>query len=419
MNLSKERVKSAQFALMVTFFTQGVASLSWLPRIPEFINNLGVSKESWGIIIAIGGAGSLVPLVFTNRLINKFGTTPIIRISSIGIAVFLLALPYPTQWWLFLIAHFLMSLSFSVFNIAINSQAVMFQKRIGKVMLGSFHGAWSIGAAASAAITSAIATFTPLKVQMTVVPLFCIAVFLWSATKLLTNEEDTHGEEKTTSKSMPWLKSPKYLWVLSIGLFAGMWPELVIMDWSSVYGKEILMLDASRAAWPYTVFVVAMIFGRFSIVKLTEKYQVNRISMVGGIFGTVAYTLAFFVSSWLAPTNQTLALVAICFFYAIAGYGISSMVPSFYSAAGHVKGLSTSAALSRMFLFNTLVAIVARMFMGGLIDKYNMPLALLFPIATFVIATVISGLVANRKKRIDQVLGYAPTSPITSLDVAD
>ena len=140
--------------------------------------------------------------------------------------------------------------------------------------------------------------------------------------------------------------------------------------------------------------------------------------MVGGIFGTIAYTLAFFLSSWLS-SDQNLSLLVICVFYAIAGYGISSMVPSFYSAAGHVKGLSTSAALSRMFLFNTLVAIVARMFMGGLIDRFNMPLALLFPIATFVIATVISGLVANRQNRIDQVLGYAPTSPITALDVAD
>jgi predicted MFS family arabinose efflux permease len=419
LNLSKERIKAAQFALMVTFFTQGVASLSWLPRVPEFIANLGVSKETWGIIIAIGGAGSLVPLVFTNRLINKYGTTPVIRFSSIGIAVFLLALPYPTQWWLFLIAHFMMSMSFSIFNIAVNSQAVMFQKRIGKVMLGSFHGAWSIGAAASAAATSAIASFTPLKVQMAVIPLLSIVLFLWSATKLLTNKEDTHGEEKVVSNPVPLFKSPKYLWVLSVGLFAGMWPELVIMDWSSVYGKEVLNLDASRAAWPYTIFMLAMIVGRFSIVKLTQKYQVNRISMVGGIFGSTAYILAFFVSSWLAPIDQNLALFFMCLLYAISGYGISSMVPSFYSAAGYVKGLSTSAALSRMFLFNTLVAIFARMFMGGLIDNFSLLIALTFPMATFVIATVISGLVANRQKRIDQVLAYAPTSPITSLDVAD
>jgi len=418
LELTKDRIKSAQFALMVTFFAQGVAGLSWLPRVPEFIANLGVSKESWGIIIAIGGAGSLLPLAFTNRLVNKYGTTRIIRISSVGIAFFLLALPYPSQWWLFLIFHFLMSMSFSVFNIAVNSQAVMFQKRIGKVMLGSFHGAWSIGAASSAAITSAIASFTPLKVQMAVVPLMCIGLFLWSATKLLSNEEDNQNEEKAKNISNPWWKQPGYLWVLSIGLFAGMWPELVIMDWSSVYGREVLHLDASRAAWPYTFFVVAMIFGRFSIVKLTEKYQVNRIAMVGGIFGSIAYASAFITTSILANTNQGLALFLNCFFYAIAGYGISAMVPSFYSVAGNIKSLSTSSALSRMFLFNTLTAIFARMLMGGLIDRYSLPLAMIFPITTFVIATVISGSVASRHKKLDQVVAYPPTSPITEIDVA-
>jgi hypothetical protein len=36
--ISDSRAKTAQFALMVTFFTQGFATLSWLPRIPEFID---------------------------------------------------------------------------------------------------------------------------------------------------------------------------------------------------------------------------------------------------------------------------------------------------------------------------------------------------------------------------------------------
>ena len=77
--ISDSRAKTAQFALMVTFFTQGFATLSWMPRIPEFIENLEVSKELWGAIIGFSGAGSLVPLIFTSRLVIRFGTTPIIK----------------------------------------------------------------------------------------------------------------------------------------------------------------------------------------------------------------------------------------------------------------------------------------------------------------------------------------------------
>jgi MFS family permease len=406
---------------MVTFFTQGVAALSWIPRIPEFITNLDVSKELWGTIIGIGSIGALVPLVFTNRLIHRFGTTPIIKFTAVTMCFLFLALPYPTQWWLFLTTHFTLSVVISTFNIALNSQAVLFQKRLGKVVIGSLHGAWSIGAASSALVTSVIASFTPLKVQMFVIPVVALGLYIWVSRQLLKSSEDTHGKDKPKEKSVSWLKSPKYLWFLSIGLFAGMFPELMVMDWSSVYGKEVLHLDAAKAAWPYTIWVSAMIVGRFSIGRLTKLTSISRLSQIGGFFGAASMALAIFSSATLANSNQDLALFCLCFFFAISGFGISSMVPSFYSAAGNVKGLTTPAALSRMALFNSLVVIFARMLMGSLTERFSLPLAMIFPIVMFVAAGFISGAVVRRNKAIEsnQALAYPPTSPIARIDVAD
>ena len=413
------RAKRAQFALMVMFFTQGVAALSWMPRIPEFISNLQVSNEVWGSIIGFGGAGAIVPLLFTNKLVLRYGTTPIIKYSAIAIGFIIAALPFTNQWWVFLGLHFTMSFTFSTFNIALNSQAVAFQKRAGKVLLGSFHGAWSIGAATAAAISAAIATYTPLSAHMLGLGIFCLALFLWAARNMLTPEEDGHGQPREQGERVSWLKTPKYLWLLSFGAFAGMWPELVIMDWSSVYGKKVLFLDAGSAALPYTCFILAMIVGRFSIVKLTEKYQIARLSQIGGAFGSVALALAIFSSATLAQSNQGLALLLLCFFFAIAGYGISSMVPGFYSATGEIKGLSTAQALSRMALFNYTVIIFGKMFMGSLIDSTSLPIAMIFPIVMFAIASVISGFVASRNSKVrrTEALAYPPTSPITEIDV--
>ena len=419
MKIAESRVKAIRLALSLTFFTQGIAALSWIPRIPEFIENLGVTKDVWGAVIGIGGIGALVPLVFTNRLVARFGTTPIIRITSLTMCFIFMALPYPTQWWLFLVLHFTLSVVISTFNIALNSQAVSFQKSIDKVLLASFHGSWSIGAATSAAVTGVVATFTPLKVQMFVIPVVCLALFWFTSTKLLTPAEDSHGKDKPREKTVSWLKSPSYLWLLAIGLFVGMWPELVVMDWSSVYSKEVLGLDPSRAAWPYTVFVAAMIVGRFSITKLTETYSINRLSQIGAIFGSIAMALAYFLSATLAKTNPDLALLMLCIFFAISGLGIASMVRSFYSAAGHVRGLPTPAALSRMALFSSTVVIFARMGMGSLIEHVGLPLAMTFPVVLFVIAGIISGIVANRNEKLDkeQALAYPPTSPVAAIDV--
>ena len=95
------------------------------------------------------------------------------------------------------------------------------------------------------------------------------------------------------------------------------------------------------------------------------------------------------------------------------------MVPSFYSAAGHVKGLPTPAALSRMALFSSTVVIFARMGMGSLIEHVGLPLAMTFPVVLFVIAGIISGIVANRNEKLDkeQALAYPPTSPVAAIDV--
>jgi fucose permease len=419
--IEQDRIKSVQRALMVIFFAQGVAALSWMPRIPEFIENLGVSKEVWGTLIGLGGIGAIIPLIFTNRLVQRFGTSPIIRTTSIAMIGLFMALPYPTQWWLFLVLHFSLSFVLSVFNIALNSQAVVFQTSIKKVLLASFHGAWSIGAASSAAITSLVAVFTPLKIQMLVIPLFVLVLFIWAGKQLLTEKEDSHFKEKPKEKAPSWRKSPAYLWLLSVGLFAGMWPELVVMDWSSVYSREVLDLDPARAAWPYTVFVAAMIIGRFSITRLTVKYSINRLSQIGGLFGTLAMALAIFTSSTLAQTNQSLALFSLCFFFAIAGIGIASMVPSFYSAAGHISKMPTPAALSRMALFSSVVVIFARMLMGSLTERFGLPLAMIFPIVMFFAAALISAAVANRNKRLEQeqAIAYPPTSPVATIDVAN
>jgi predicted MFS family arabinose efflux permease len=399
--ISDSRAKTAQLALMLSFFTQGVAALSWMPRIPEFIDNLQVSKELWGVIIGFGGAGAIIPLIFTSRLVLRFGTTPLIKYSSYAVVAILLAMPYPTQWWLFLTLHFMLSFAINVFNIALNSQAVMFQKRVNKVLLGSFHGSWSVGAASSAAVSGVIASFTPLKLQMFLMPVICLVLFIWAGRHMLQPAESDSVDRDLPTERISWLKTPSFLWLLAIGAFLGMWPELVLMDWSSVYGKEVLNLDASRAAWPYTIFVIAMIVGRFSIARLTEKYNVARLSQIGGMFGSVALAIAIFASAGLAESNQDLALLVLCVFFAIAGLGISSMVPGFMSAAGNVEGLSTAQALSRLLLFNTVVIIFAKIIMGSLIDASSLPLAMIFPIVTFAIAGVISGVVAKRHQRIE------------------
>ncbi|MFM7014078.1 MAG: MFS transporter, partial [Actinomycetota bacterium] len=268
MILSELRAKQAQISLIAVFFIQGFLAISYIPRIPELIEQIDVSFAVWGLIIGLTGLGSLIPLLITNRLIGRYGTKPVIRASSVLMVLTVMSLPWAPNGWVYFLFHSLMAFSMSFFNIAVNSQSVMLQKKMNRVIIGQFHAAWSIGAASSAAVSGVLASFISLKVHLFVIPILALIAFEIFARLMLTPKEDGHHEEKTSSSGTSFLKSPPQLWLLTVGLFAGVFPELMMMDWSAVFSKQILMLGVTLGAVPYTVFTVAMIVSRLLIGKM-------------------------------------------------------------------------------------------------------------------------------------------------------
>ena len=418
-NLSAERLKRARLALFAIFFTQGVAAITTLPRIPELIDQVNVNFAQWGAIIGFSGLGSLVPLVFTNKLVNRFGTSPVIRTSAFAIVLLLASQAWITNPTIFFVALFLQSFGFSTFNIALNAQAVMLQNKLGKVMLGAFHGSWSIGAAVSALLSGWLASFMPLWLHLVIVPAVCILVFQLAGSQLLTPAEDGHAAERDRAKGVSWLKTPSYLWLLSLGLFAGMWPELVLMDWTAVYSRDVLHVDAAAGALPYTLFSAAMIVGRFASAPLSKRFQFSTMSAIGGFIGSIAMAVGVITSATIAETDPQAALFAQTICYVFAGLGIATMVPSFFSAGGNVRGLSTAQALSRMSLANALMVMFSKALMGALAEGVGLVLAMVFPLVTFLAAGVIATYVSINSKRIrdESLAAYPPTGPITSIDV--
>jgi predicted MFS family arabinose efflux permease len=412
--LAPKRARTAQIALLSIFFTQGFAALSTLPRIPEILQQINVVFAQWGLIIGLSGFGSLLPLMFTNRLVLRFGTSLVIRLSALGITLSLFSIPWITNSAVMFFVYLAQALMFSTFNIALNAQAVAFQKRLGRVVLGTMHGAWSVGAALTTAFTGfLISLHLPFKIQMIIVPVFCLLVFQIAGSKLLTFAEEKDAGESKAGKKVSWLKSPTYLWLLAIGLFAGMWPELVVMDWSSLFVQRVYGSDyASLTGVPYACLGAAMVAGRFSIAWLTKRWHISTLSHWGGLFGAATMTLGVLAS--LIPGGFYLQ----CIFFGLTGFGLAPQVPSSYSAAGHVRGLSTAQALSRMSLVNAVVVMLAKVFMGGLAQGFGLQWAFVFPIVMLAIAGLVASVVAKTSKRqaSEDATAYPPTGPISAIE---
>lgn len=402
------RGRSAQIAIVTAFFTQGVLTTTQIPRIPELIDQIGVSFSGWGLIIGLSGLGSILGLTMANRFILRFGAKRVILYGSVISSFMIMTLGLTTNPIIFFVLQASMSFAMSCFNIALNAQSVVLQKALNRTIIGRFHAAWSIGATASAAVSGVLASFMPLWIHLILVPSMAIVVFLVMGRNLLTDAEGEAVESKLDTKRISFFKSPPQVWLLAVGLFAGVFPELVMMDWSAVFAKTELSLSASQGAIPYAVFTGAMIVGRLLIGPMTKRWHISDLAKWGGIFGALAFGLGVILGPIIAEQDKYLALAVTAALWAIFGLGLAPMVPSFFSAAGYVKGLSTAQTLARMSLVNSLVIIGAKIMMGALAEGVGLVLAFIVPIILLVIAGSIAGVVAKKAKRSETVANAFP-----------
>lgn len=411
--ISASRGRSAQIAIVATFFTQGAISTTQIPRIPELIQQIGVNFSAWGLIIGLSGLGSLLGLTMANRFINRFGAKKVILFGSVIASVMIMTLGFATNPIIFFVFQAGMAFAMSCFNIALNSQSVVLQKALNRTIIGRFHAAWSIGATASAAVSGVLASFMPLWLHLLLVPGLAIVAFVLVGRNLLTDEEGEAADSHKAAKKIPFFKSPPQVWLLASGLFASVFPELVMMDWSAVFAKQELGLTAGLGAIPYAAFTGAMIIGRLLIGRLTNRWHISELSKWGGIFGAVAFGAGVFLGPLIAQQDVYLGLAVTAFLWALFGFGLAPMVPSFFSAAGYVKGLNTAQTLARMSLANSVVVIGAKIAMGAVAEGVSLTVAFIMPIIMLFVAGWLAGVVAKRSKRSEAVANAFPlTGPI-------
>ena len=398
--LSVARTRRAMLGLAASFFIQGFIAVSWLPRIPEIIDNLGVSFGTWGLIVGLAGIGSLIPLLFVNRLINRFGTRPLLQISFLIAAGANISLGFINHPWVFFIAAFVQNFGWGVYNLSINSHSVVFQNRIGRIVLGRFHASWSIGAATSALLTGFFAGFAPLHVYLLVVSCVGVVVAMLGMAQMLGPREDGHEDEKKRADPVPLFKTPGYVMLLALGLFCAVQPEATMMDWGAVFAKQALHLGPSLQALPYTLFVVSMIVARLSIGKLSRRHHLSRIGQLAAALGAVSLSVAVIAGSLLAHVSPLLAIGGTALFWIFTGLGSGPQVPAIFSVTGNVDGITTAQAMSRMSLVNSAMLLSAKVLLGAIAQGVGVPFLFAVPVAAYVGSVVISGVVLRRAERL-------------------
>jgi fucose permease len=294
----------------------------------------------------------------------------------------------------------------------VNSHSVLLQKKISKNVIARFHAGWSLGAVA-AAMTGGLSTlFLELEQFLIIVAILNVIVFEFALRWLLSPTEDGHLEERAGVVKRKFYQVPAQLVLLAFGMIGIVFPEVAVIDWAAVYARDILNVELALRSLPFAAFMVGMIVGRLSMTRLAEKYHPNLIASRGAFIAAGVLALAAISAPFLADTSSNLALAATMVLWLVAGLGLAPGAPTFLSAAGHIPGVSTAWAVSRLSLMSSTMQVMAKTLMGALAEGVGLSLAFFFPVTLAIVSGLIALQFTKRAKQVDLDSVSPPTSPM-------
>jgi MFS family permease len=126
------------------------------------------------------------------------------------------------------------------------------------------------------------------------------------------------------------------LFQLGVIAFFSMASEGCMFDWSGIYFKDVVKAPASLVVLGYTSFMVMMATGRFVADAIISELGRGRWLRISGILiSSGLFTAVFF--PFLVPS--TIAFMVV-------GIGVSSIIPTVYSAAGRHPTIPPGIALA-------------------------------------------------------------------------
>lgn len=389
-----ERIQRAKWGLRATFFFMGVAVAATSARFAEIKGNVHTSDAIFGYCIMVGNLGSIFGNFFGNKITSRIGTRRTAQLIMFGVAGSQIAYGFVNRIWELPLVAFCAGASYALTNIACNSQGSMIQESVGRSLMPSFHGSWSIGACTASFFAGAIAKYVPVQWHLLGNSLIALGGSLVVSKALLPFSADHHDVSKNSlvQSGLPIpVEIKNFIWMVALGSLLATIAETSVGDWSAIYLKEDLHIPIGINTLGYTCFVLAQIVGRFSAGRLIDSFGIPLVIRVGGILGGAGYLIGLIIANSEGSHHRYLALVVMCTSYAILGFGVAPMPPSYVSVAGSIPGIPTARALTRLAVIASTGFFVGRFTISSLAGLFGLHNALLFP-AT---ALIGSGILAH------------------------
>jgi MFS family permease len=326
--------KRGRWAVAAMFLINGFMLGSWAPQIPLVLPRLSITESTLGLLLLCFGIGAIVSMPWAGWLMGRFGQRPVLRtvglLQGFGLLLVLLSPSVATTAVTMVIFGAVVGCT----DVAMNAATVTVERKLGKAVMSSMHGFWSLGGFAGGALGGFALAFFGALTHSVIVAILAVGLAALALPHILADDDrplPVAAEKR--GLSIPTIATPYLLGLMALFLFVA---EGAVLDWAALYVAQEKAADVTVAALPYAFFAGAMAGMRFIGDGLRDRF--------GGVPTLRVCAFIAAAAMFAAALAPTAALVIVAF--AICGLAVANTVPIVFSAAGNLPNVSSGAGIS-------------------------------------------------------------------------
>ena len=373
-----------QRLVMGMFFLQAAALNNWFPRIPDIQAKLDLSPGALAIALIAMPIGGAIGTSIAPRVIERFSAR---RALAYAYIVFTVLLILPGWAWdlpsLFG-ALLLMGVAYTVNDVSANVEASRIQASLGRRILSTCHGFWSLGSVVGLVAGSAFSEWQIAPRWHLMLMLVFLAPIAVSVARSLPRLPPT-AEERAR---VPFLTLPLAAMLgLCVFAFGSIVGELTTRNWGAVYARDILAASAAGAGAGYAAFSITMTAGRFIGDRLADRFGAAAVGRICALLTTAGFALL------VVTDNLTVGIAA----FALVGAGLSVVMPlSVSTAANFGGGRSAAVNVAALSLVAYSGSLVGPPLVGFVADAWGLRVGLAAIIPLVLLSAVFAGHLGRR-----------------------
>jgi len=356
--------RRARLATMALFFIAGLMYASWGIHVPTVRDRFHLSPALLSCALFAVAGGSIAAMTTIGGWIARVGTRRACLTGGLTMSVCgALVLVVPTFWLLLVVLAFF-GVGMATLDVAMNAEASAVEESLGRPIMSSLHGMFSLGGMAGAAIGGALlARGMPSALHFALAAAFSALVLVVSCPAVLPHvPHPTHGEHARTGNR--W-RTPA-LWALGAIALIALIAEGAMYDWATVYMRDVVVATPALASAAYAAFSGGMAAARFAGDTVRKRFGAPQLVMA---------------SASLACAGMICALVLPFAFTALAGFtlmglGLANMMPVLFAAAARVKGIHAAEGLAHVAGIAYFGLLFGPVVIGGITQVTNLTVGL-------------------------------------------